>query len=63
MSGWVVALLHQLADRSRDRDQAGEEGVSIPTGSFAVASHDKSDMLTTPGVTELLARAKGKRVL
>ena len=30
---------------------------------FAVASHGTSDMLTSSGVTELLARAKGKRLL
>ena len=48
--------LDQLADRSL------EDGPSILTGWFAVASHDTSDMLTTSGVAELLARGKGKRV-
>ena len=42
--------------------RSGEDGLSIPTGWFAVANHDTSDMLTTSGVTELLARAKGKPI-
>ena len=39
--------------------RSGEDGLLIPTGWFAVASHDTSDMLTIFGVTEMLARAKG----
>ena len=35
--------------------------LSRSSGWFAVSNHDASDMLTTSGVTELLARAKGKR--
>ena len=37
--------------------------MKIPTSWSAVASHDTSDMSVTSCVTELLARAKGKRKL
>ena len=51
LSGRVAALLfqlgHQLAARSLSR--SGEDGLLIPAGWFAVASHDRSDMLKTSG--------------
>ena len=61
--GMQVAALCQLAmsPAGRSLSRSGEDGLSIPTGWFAVASHDTSDMLTTSGVSELLACANGKR--
>ena len=44
----------------RSFSRSGADGLWIPTGWSAVAGHDTSDMLTTSGVTELLARTKGK---
>ena len=61
-AGWLIvcctASVGSPAGRSLSR--SGEDGLSMPTGWFAVASHGMSDMLTTSGVTELLTRAKGE---
>ena len=55
----VRTLSGKLSGHDRLRRPC-EDGPSIPTDWFEVASHYTSDMLTTSGVTELLARAKGK---
>ena len=46
VTSWQIAL-----------EISGEDGISIPTSSFAVQVTIRE---TTSGVTELLARAKGK---
>ena len=59
---WLAALFqlrHPLSDGARE--EVKMDFNSIPLVWFAVASDDKSDMLTTSDVTEFLARAKGKR--